>query len=108
MFFQSWFHSSAVFPQQSSSPAPQSGFFPPAKGAMLPTGSFNNRVAFITGGGTGLGRAMTNTLSQLGAQCVIASRSEITLQKQVHVFQKQVYMFGDRKQQNLGFHEIKL
>lgn len=43
---------------------------------MLPTGSFSNRVAFITGGGTGLGRAMTSTLSQLGAQCVIASRSD--------------------------------
>lgn len=41
---------------------------------MLPAGSFNNKVAFITGGGTGLGRAMTTTLSQLGAQCVIASR----------------------------------
>lgn len=41
---------------------------------MLPKGSFNNKVAFITGGGTGLGRAMTTTLSQLGAQCVIASR----------------------------------
>lgn len=42
---------------------------------MLPAGSFSNRVAFITGGGTGLGRAITTTLSQLGAQCVITSRS---------------------------------
>lgn len=76
LFFQSWFHSSAVLPQQSGSPPPVSRFFPPAEGAMLPTGSFNGKVAFITGGGTGLGRAMTTTLSQLGAQCVIASRSE--------------------------------
>lgn len=45
---------------------------------MLPPGTFKDRVAFITGGGTGLGRAMTTTLSQLGAVCVIASRSEVT------------------------------
>lgn len=70
---RSWFHRAAVLPQQSGS-LPQSGFFPPVEGAMLPKGSFNNKVAFITGGGTGLGRAMTTTLSQLGAQCVIASR----------------------------------
>ena len=78
-FFQSWFHSSAVLPQKSGSPPPQAVFFPPVEGAMLPAESFNNKVAFITGGGTGLGRAMTTTLSQLGAQCVIASRSEVIL-----------------------------
>ncbi|XP_070822351.1 2,4-dienoyl-CoA reductase [(3E)-enoyl-CoA-producing], mitochondrial [Chaetodon trifascialis] len=78
---QSWFHSSAVLPQQSGSPPPQSGFFPPADDVMLPAGSFNNRVAFITGGGTGLGRTMTTALSQLGAQCVIASRKLDVLQQ---------------------------
>jgi len=76
--FQFWIHSSAALPQQSGAPPlPQAAFFPPVEGAMLPTGSFNQRVAFITGGGTGLGRAMATTLSQLGAQCVIASRSEV-------------------------------
>lgn len=45
---------------------------------MLPKDSFSGRVAFITGGGTGLGRAMTTTLSHLGARCIIASRSEVT------------------------------
>uniref|UniRef100_A0A8C3AL37 2,4-dienoyl-CoA reductase [(3E)-enoyl-CoA-producing], mitochondrial n=1 Tax=Cyclopterus lumpus TaxID=8103 RepID=A0A8C3AL37_CYCLU len=77
--------SSAVRLSSSSSsgspPLPQAAFFPPVEDAMLATGSFNNRVAFITGGGTGLGRAMTTTLSQLGAQCVIASRKLDVLQK---------------------------
>ena len=50
------------------------GHFPACEGAMLLPGSFNNKVALITGGGTGLGRAMTTTLSGLGAQCFIASR----------------------------------
>lgn len=69
---QSWIHISAVRPQKPD-------LFPPTEDAMLPAGSFSRRVAFITGGGTGLGRAMTTTLSQLGAQCVIASRSEVTV-----------------------------
>ncbi|XP_060905449.1 2,4-dienoyl-CoA reductase, mitochondrial [Labrus mixtus] len=77
-FFQSsWFHSSPA-PQQSGSPQ---RFFAPADGVMLPTGSFKDRVVFITGGGTGLGRAMTTTLSMLGAQCVIASRKLDVLQQ---------------------------
>ncbi|XP_064195137.1 2,4-dienoyl-CoA reductase, mitochondrial isoform X2 [Anguilla rostrata] len=53
---------------------PQAGFFPPNEGVMLLPGSFKNKVAFITGGGTGLGKGMTTTLSTLGAKCVIASR----------------------------------
>ncbi|KAM9701236.1 2,4-dienoyl-CoA reductase [(3E)-enoyl-CoA-producing], mitochondrial [Menidia menidia] len=48
---------------------------------MLPAGSFSGRVALVTGGGTGLGRAMTATLSGLGAQCVIASRKLEVLQQ---------------------------
>ncbi|XP_029360667.1 2,4-dienoyl-CoA reductase [(3E)-enoyl-CoA-producing], mitochondrial [Echeneis naucrates] len=75
-FPKSWFHSSGVL----QSGPPQSGFFSPIDGVMLPAGTFSNRVAFITGGGTGLGRAMTTTLSQLGAQCVIASRKLDVLQ----------------------------
>ncbi|XP_035463245.1 2,4-dienoyl-CoA reductase, mitochondrial isoform X2 [Scophthalmus maximus] len=77
----SWFHRSAV-PQSTSGSGPaQSGFFPSVEGVMLPTGTFSDRVAFITGGGTGLGRAMTTALSQLGAQCVIASRKLDVLEK---------------------------
>ncbi|XP_036066780.1 2,4-dienoyl-CoA reductase, mitochondrial isoform X1 [Oryzias melastigma] len=75
---RSWFHRSASRPFGS---APQSDFFRPEEGVMLPAGSFSNKVAFITGGGTGLGKAMTTVLSQLGAQCVIASRKLEVLQK---------------------------
>ncbi|KAJ8784777.1 hypothetical protein J1605_007804 [Eschrichtius robustus] len=52
----------------------QSNFFPPFQKVMLPPNSFQGKVAFITGGGTGLGKGMTTHLSILGAQCVIASR----------------------------------
>lgn len=79
---QSWFHRSAA-PRAGS--APHSRFFPAAEGVMLPAGSFNNKVAFITGGGTGLGRTMTAVLSQLGAQCVIASRSAGTSPQRAHL-----------------------
>ncbi|KAF7708816.1 2,4-dienoyl-CoA reductase, mitochondrial isoform X2 [Silurus meridionalis] len=59
---------------QNSPSLPQAGFFPQTEGVMLPPGTFQNKVAFITGGGTGLGKGMATTLSALGAQCVIASR----------------------------------
>ncbi|XP_004767037.1 2,4-dienoyl-CoA reductase [(3E)-enoyl-CoA-producing], mitochondrial isoform X1 [Mustela putorius furo] len=52
----------------------QSKFFKPIQKAMLPPNSFQGKVAFLTGGGTGLGKGMTTLLSSLGAQCVIASR----------------------------------
>lgn len=50
-------------------------------GAMLPKGTFNGKVAFITGGGTGLGKQMAEILSSLGAQVVIASRKLNVLQQ---------------------------
>ncbi|XP_041045371.1 2,4-dienoyl-CoA reductase, mitochondrial isoform X1 [Carcharodon carcharias] len=48
--------------------------FPQMQTLMLPAGTFKGKVAFITGGGTGLGKGMTTALSSLGAECVIASR----------------------------------
>ncbi|XP_008321110.1 2,4-dienoyl-CoA reductase [(3E)-enoyl-CoA-producing], mitochondrial [Cynoglossus semilaevis] len=75
---RSWIHHSAALQSGSAS---KSTFFAPVEDAMLPPGTFKDRVAFITGGGTGLGRAMTTTLSQLGAVCVIASRKLDVLQK---------------------------
>lgn len=60
---------------------PQAKFFPPSQDCMLLPGSYKNKVAFITGGGTGLGKGMTTTLSALGAECVIASRKLDVLKK---------------------------
>ncbi|XP_040210540.1 2,4-dienoyl-CoA reductase [(3E)-enoyl-CoA-producing], mitochondrial [Rana temporaria] len=54
--------------------APQASFFPVQPNVMLPPNTFKGKVAFITGGGTGLGRGMTTALSRLGAECVISSR----------------------------------
>jgi hypothetical protein len=50
---------------------------------MLPDKSFEGKTAFITGGGTGLGRGMATTLSKLGAQVVITSRYSVT---SIHTF----------------------
>lgn len=44
------------------------------KTPMLPPATFEGKVALVTGGGTGLGRAMATTLSKLGATVVISSR----------------------------------
>lgn len=46
---------------------------------MLPSGTFDGKVAFITGGGTGLGKGMATTLSQLGATVAITGRRENVL-----------------------------
>ena len=55
--------------------------FPSVITPMLPVGSFNGKIVFITGGGTGLGKGMANMLSRLGAQVVIASRKIAVLEK---------------------------
>ncbi|GAB1602095.1 2,4-dienoyl-CoA reductase, mitochondrial-like [Argonauta hians] len=60
---------------------PQAKFFPSKVTPMLPNGTFENKVAFITGGGTGLGKAMATMLSQLGATVVISSRKQKALDK---------------------------
>src|SRR5712692_8569049 len=46
---------------------------------MLPKDTFRDQVAIVTGGGTGIGKAIARTLGSLGARVVIASRKEPVL-----------------------------
>lgn len=46
----------------------------PVTEAMLPKDCFKGKLAFVTGGGTGLGKGMATMLSSLGADVVISSR----------------------------------
>lgn len=59
--------------------SPNAAKFPSVKTPMLPADTFKGRVAYITGGGTGLGKNMAQTLSSLGAKVFITSRKEEVL-----------------------------
>ena len=48
---------------------------PPGATALVP-GTFDGVCVFVTGGGTGLGKAIASEFARLGASMVIASRSE--------------------------------
>jgi NAD(P)-dependent dehydrogenase (short-subunit alcohol dehydrogenase family) len=50
---------------------------------MLPEGTFGGRTAVVTGGGSGLGRAIALELGRLGASVVVAGRREDALAETV-------------------------
>jgi NAD(P)-dependent dehydrogenase (short-subunit alcohol dehydrogenase family) len=50
---------------------------------MLPEGTFDGRTAVVTGGGSGLGRAVALELARLGAAVVVAGRREEPLAETV-------------------------
>ena len=54
--------------------APHAKYFPVKRDTMLPKYTFENKVVFISGGGTGLGKGMALKFSELGAKVAIASR----------------------------------
>lgn len=52
----------------------RAAMFPAIRTPMLPKETFKGRVAFITGGGTGLGKSVATMLAQLNADVCIVSR----------------------------------
>ncbi len=52
---------------------------PPAGASALPAGTFDGVTVLITGGGTGLGKAIAVEFGRLGAALVVASRAEAHL-----------------------------
>jgi len=57
------------------------GKFPALITPMLASGTFTGKTAFITGGGTGLGKGMAKILSTLGADVAITGRRLNVLQE---------------------------
>lgn len=54
---------------------------------MLPAGTFKDRVAIVTGGGTGIGKTIAGELARLGARVVVASRKQEHLDQAVRAIE---------------------
>ncbi|MFN4299198.1 MAG: SDR family oxidoreductase [Thermaurantimonas sp.] len=54
-------------------------FSKPNTGSLMPAGVFREKVFWVTGGGTGLGKSMTRYFAELGATVIISSRRQEVL-----------------------------
>jgi NAD(P)-dependent dehydrogenase (short-subunit alcohol dehydrogenase family) len=67
---------------------------------MLPSGSLAERVVLVTGGGSGLGRAMALELGRLGAKVVVLGRRRHVLEETVAQLEDGVAVPADVREPN--------
>ncbi|MGW1882623.1 SDR family oxidoreductase [Streptomyces sp. NPDC001970] len=65
---------------------------PPLGASALPPGTYEGRVVLVTGGGSGLGRAIAEEFARLGADLVIVSRNA----ERLEAARKELSGFGGR------------